>query len=315
METIHIALTFDDSCVEQSIVLMTSVLANKGEESVHFHIVDGGISEKNKKLLFEIKNCEVTFHFANNNLFVKCKRNRRYPLYNFYKVVLPVILNVEKLIFLTPESVVKSSLVDLWNTELDEKYIAAVEHAEGKCLLKRCGLKQRSRFFSTDMMLINCKKWVEDNIPARAIELLKSKFNDEQFVLNVLFHGHVKILDLKWNLQYCPIIIWPTYNIMDKYLEAIEKPSIINFSNSFKPWKKGLGWFNPKQEEYFKYQKLTSFALENYEKQKLLDKLMITRGFLLLMLKHPLFLVSNRFWNNLRWVFKNSYFLFHYQFE
>lgn len=315
MKTIHIALTFDDSCIEQSIVLMTSVLSNKGEESIHFHIIDGGISEANKKLLFNIKNCEVTFHFANNKLFEKCKKAKKYRLYKFYKIVLPVVLNFDKLIYLTSEAVVKSSLIDLWNTELDDKYIAAVEHAEGKSLLKKCGLKQRSRFFNTDVMLINCKKWMDDNIPARAVTMLKTKFYDEQSVLNVLFHGHVKILDLKWNLQYCPIIIWPTYNIMDKYMEAIEKPSVINFSNNFKPWKKGLGCFNPRQEDYYKYQKLTSFSLCDYEKQKFLDKLMLIRGLLLFVLKRPLFLINKRFWKNMRWVFKNSYFLFHYQFE
>lgn len=315
MDTIHIALTFDDNRIEQSIVLMTSILANKGEENIHFHIIDGGISEKSKKILFDIKNCEVTFHFANNKLFEKCKKSKKYPLYHFYKIVLPVILNLDKLIFLSSETVVKTSLIDLWQTDLENNYIAAVEHAEGKSLLRRCGLKQRSRFFNMDVMLINCTKWMQDNIPARALDSLKKKFNNEQSVLNVLFHGNIKILDLRWNLQYCPIMIWPTYNIMDKYMQAIEKPSIINFSNDLKPWKRGLGYFNPKQEDYLKYQKLTCFAVSDYDKFRITDKFLSIRGLLLFIIRKPLFFMKKRFWKNLHWVFKNSYFLFHYQFE
>lgn len=317
METIHIALTFDDNCIEQSIVLMTSVLANKGDENIHFHIFDGGIKEKYKKKIFDIKNCEVTFHFVNNKIFDNCKYNKKNPLYKFYKVVLPAILNLDKILYLNCDAVVNTSLIKLWQTEFDDKYIAAVEDAQGKNYLKRCGLKQRSRFFNTDIILLNCPKWIDDNIPARAVEMLKKNpsARNEQAVLNILFHGQIKILDLKWNLQYCPIAIWPTYNIMDKYLEAIEKPSIINFSNDFKPWKKGLGYFNPRQEDYFKYHKLTSFKFENYKKWSMFDKLMSIRGLLLFIKSSPLFFTNKQFWKNLNWVFKNYYFLFHYQFE
>jgi len=69
METIHVALTFDDNYVEQSVVLMTSILANKTDEKIHFHILDGGISEKSKKEIFSIQNCEITFHLVNPKLF------------------------------------------------------------------------------------------------------------------------------------------------------------------------------------------------------------------------------------------------------
>lgn len=315
MDTIHIALTFDDSCIEQSVVLMTSVLVNKGDESIHFHIIDGGICEKNKKLLFDIKNCEITFHFINNKLFENCIISKNKHLYDLYKVVLPVVLNLDKVIFLASDLIVKSSLVDLWWQDISDKYIAAVEHAEGKILLKKSGLKLRSRFFSTDVMLINCKKWIEDNIPARAIDLLKNKFNSEQFALNFLFHGHIQILSLKWNLQFCPIIIWPTYYSMDKYLEAIEKPYIINFSDEFKPFLIGIGFFNPNQDEYYKYQKLTSLAFADYRARLLTDKLLSLRGILLFIIKRPLFFINKYFWKTMQWVFKNYYFLFHYQFE
>ncbi len=46
---IHLALAFDNNYSEQGIVLMTSILANKSDEEIHFHILSDELNVKTKK--------------------------------------------------------------------------------------------------------------------------------------------------------------------------------------------------------------------------------------------------------------------------
>ena len=47
---IHIALAFDNNYAQQGIVLMTSILKNRENEEIHFHILTGTLDEKTKEL-------------------------------------------------------------------------------------------------------------------------------------------------------------------------------------------------------------------------------------------------------------------------
>lgn len=320
METIHIALTFDNNYVEQSVVLMTSILANKGNENIHFHILDGGLNIKTKKRIFEINNCKTEFHLVNTELFKNYKKTDYYPQSMLWTMILPDIIPVNKLLYLDCDMVVNTSLRELWQTDLDDNYIAAVEDANGKKYAKRFGLKKNpvntstglakqrtkgfSKFFNTGTMLINCQKWHKDDIPKKAVEMSMNNTGTalgyDQTVLNKLFEDKVKFLDLKWNLQYCPINIWSTYDSLAEYKDAIETPAIIHYVGDYKPWKPGLGCFNPKQKDYFKYQKLTSFAKKCYPLWFTFDRLFLIRGIWALIKRYPTFFLRKQFWTNIK---------------
>lgn len=303
METINVALTFDDNYTEQCIVLMTSILYNKGNEKIRFHILDGGLSDKNKNKIFEIKNCEISFHLLNSNLFKNYIKKDYYPVSMLGTLVLPDVIKVDKLIYLDCDIVVNTSLIELWHLDLDDSYIAAVEDANGKKYSRKFRLNPWSKFFNSGVMVVNCKKWRENNISKRAVafamENTGTRLGYDQNVLNKFFEGNVKFLDMKWNLQYCPLSIWPTYKNKDEYMNAINNPAIIHFVGDFKPWKKGLGCFNPKQQKYFKYHKMTSYAFNDYKIWNFWDNLLCLRGIFAFIKRYPLFFMRNQFWKNL----------------
>lgn len=304
METIHIAMTFDDNYAEHSVVLMTSILVNKNyNEQIHFHIVDGGLSDEKKKKLAGFQNCIVEFHSVDPKTFEKYVKKDYYPVSMLYTMILPDIISVERLIYLDSDMVVNSSLGELWHTDFEDNYIAAVEDANGKKYAKRFKLEDGSKFFNTGTMLINCAKWRKDNIPKHAVEMSMKKtgtiWGYDQTVLNQLFEGKVKFTDLKWNLQYCPLNVWATYDNREDYKKAIAKPSIIHYVGDFKPWKQGLGCFNPKQEDYLKYHKMTSYAFADYKKWQMTDKLTSYKGLIAFVKRYPLFFLRKQFWINL----------------
>lgn len=304
MENIHIALTFDDNYLEYSIVLMTSILANKAhDEWVTFHFLDGGFSAASRERIYSMQNCGIEFHKVDSKMFEGYHKSDYYPVSMLWTMILPDLINVDKLLYLDSDVVVNSSLKELWNTDIEDNYIAAVEDANGKKYAKRYGLKSGSKFFNTGMMLLNCKKWREDNIPSRAVKISMehtgTSFGYDQTVLNQLFDEKVKYLDLKWNLQYCPLNVWATYDDRAEYKRAIENPFIIHYVGDYKPWKQGLGCFNPKQEDYLKYHKLTHYAYPDYEKWKAQDRKKAYLGLIAFIKRYPVFFLKKQFWKNL----------------
>lgn len=296
MNTIHLALTFDDYYTEHSIVLMTSILSNKSDEEVHFHIVEGGLGVNSKSKLLELKDCKVDFYKVDPKIFEKYKKSDYYPVSMLYTMILPDLINVDKLIYLDSDVVVNSSLKELWEIDLEDNYVAAVEDANGKKYSKRYGLKADSKFFNTGLMLINCKKWREENIPQHSVEIAikntGTRFGYDQTVLNQLFEGKVKFLDLKWNLQYCPINVWATYDDKQEYKNAIKNPCVIHYVGDYKPWKKGFSLFNPKREDYFKYHKMTAYAFYDYQNWLKEDKISAYKGLIAFIKRYPLFFLK-----------------------
>lgn len=293
METIHIALSFDDNYIEPAIVLMTSILLNKSNEKIHFHILDGGLSNENKKLIFDFSNCKVTFHLVNTNFFDYQHNTSTYQLCKLFPLIITNLVHVDKLIYLDSDTIVRTSLKELWDIEIEGNYIAAVEDVNSTT---------KTKIFNSGMMVINCKKWVEHEITKRSLKYLKENENSKssctQNVLNKFFEGKVKFLDLKWNLQYSPINIWPNFEDRSEYQSAIENPNIIHYLGDFKPWLKGFGCLNPKQKEYFKYHKLTCYSLKDYSKWEYEDKFHAYKGICRFLKRFPLFFLRKQFWRH-----------------
>lgn len=307
---IHIVITHNDAYTQHCVVCMCSILENKKEdEHIIFHIIDGGLSDFSKGKITEVaskyNSSEVSFDKVDNSIFTGYKKADYYPVQILWTMILPEIKGLsklEKLIYLDCDLVVHSSLSELWNLSLDNNYIAAVEDANGKKYSKRF-LDGKEKFFNTGLMVINCKKWREDNIAKRAVktalENTGTPLGYDQTVLNQLFAGHVKYLDLKWNLQYSPLNVWPYYDDLNEYGTAIKNPSIIHYVGDYKPWTKGLGCFNPKQKDYFKYHALTSYAFEKYSNWFIQDILLSYKGLRAFIKRYPFFFLKKQFWKSL----------------
>ena len=80
MENIHIAITHNDNYTEYCVTTMTSIVANKGDENITFHIIDGGLSDFSKQKILEVPNCEVIFDKVNVEMFKQYKQADYYPV-------------------------------------------------------------------------------------------------------------------------------------------------------------------------------------------------------------------------------------------
>ncbi|MBE7706505.1 MAG: glycosyltransferase family 8 protein [Cyanobacteria bacterium SIG30] len=304
---IHIAITHNDAYTEHSVTCITSILENSKEDIV-FHIIDGALNDFSKERITEVVkkyNSEVEFNKIDNSMFDGYKKSDYYPVQILWTMVLPDIedlQNLERLIYLDCDMVIHSSLKELWEMPFDDNYILAVEDANGKKYSRRF-LDGKSKFFNTGLMVINCKKWREDKISEKAVEqAIKNTgtpLGYDQTVLNQLLINHIKFLNLKWNLQYCPLNVWATYDDNIEYKLAIKEPNIIHYVGDYKPWAQGLGCYNPKQKDYFKYHEMTYYKKDNLENWLKKDKMQFYKGIIAFIKRYPLFFLKKMFWKNL----------------
>ncbi|MCR4821403.1 MAG: glycosyltransferase family 8 protein [Treponema sp.] len=168
----------------------------------------------------------------------------------------------DKVLYLDSDIVVTGDISELYNTELGDNLVAAASEEVmtdydvfGSYVEKALGV-YRYDYFSAGVLLINAKKYREENLEVKFINLLNSytfRVTQDEDYLNVLCKGRVKPLHVGWNKS-----AYESKNFDDKDLR------LIHYKINWKPWH----YDNIKYEDYFwKYAKET-FLYDNILKIK-----------------------------------------------
>jgi len=273
-DTLHIVFSADDNFSQHLGVTIASILANSiREERFHFHILDGGISKRNRSRLLSlrsIKNFQLSFLELNLDDFRNCPVSLHVTAATYYRMKMGDKLSgLNRAIYLDCDIVVNRSLTPLWNSNLKGKTVGVVEDPgrEAKKASKRLECKY---YFNAGVLLIDLKRWRTLQIGERCFQFLRS-FPEkivfwDQDVLNAVLRDEIVLLHPKWNLQ-THIFQDGSYGYYskDQIEEAISNPAIIHFSTDVKPW--GMHCRHPHKDQYFKYLHLTPWMYPHYFKK------------------------------------------------
>lgn len=186
----------------------------------------------------------------------------RLPLEGFFRSASPFILKqYDKLIYMDSDMLVKADLAELYDTDVSGYYLAAVQDLVAKAFLNmkdktayaidyiyrakyRMRLRDPYTFFNSGLMLLNCAEIRRDFQWQDMMNFWKGvDFKcDDQDMLNSLFQGHVKFLDLSWNLfaktneAFAKVYEEAPEMDYEAYLAAREHPKIVHFITEIKPW-------------------------------------------------------------------------------
>ena len=158
----------------------------------------------------------------------------------FYRFFIPEVLPfLEKILYLDCDLIVQNDLNDLYNTDVDNYCLAAVYNptSANSLVQRRDVLKlDLSRYFNAGVLLINIKKWLEDDIAQQCLDKLNSiQPKDllclDQDILNIVCSGKVLLLDKKWNFMWHLEPACYASDANDKY-----NFNILHFSSGKKPW-------------------------------------------------------------------------------
>lgn len=250
LEAIHIVTVTNNAYAEPLAVMLNSLLENKvSKNPIEIYVIASELSPRNKTLLAKTVG---KFNFRLNFISIDPTIYKDFKIFyyltkeTYYRISIPDLLNekIQKVIYLDGDIIVKTDITKLWNINIDNYFLGAVEDfgiRDSRNIY--LSMPRRSKYFNAGVLLINLKKWREERVKDETIEFIKTNASRikycDQDALNAILHDKWLPLDREWN--FMPHLTYPDLKK--------KKPAIIHYAGPKKPWKANCRL----KKEYFKY--------------------------------------------------------------
>ena len=286
-DRVPIVLACNNGYTRITSVLTESILKNSSPSKKYdIYLLHVDITKENMKILKDqvsgYPNCTITFINVKrrlaeyDNLFV----DRHLSVETYFRFfAMDIFPNMDKILYLDCDTVVCSDVAELFETDLEGRSIGAVPDADIISLYpvenptdpevhgnidNNIGLKSYTDYFQAGVLIFNLGKIRKNHTVKELFETAMSrkwKFQDQD-VLNSIFKGDVKYINIEWNTLYeCfnrmeRIKLYAPHNIYAAYLKAKSAPKLIHYAGTPKPWHR----MDADMGEYFwKYAKTSPF--------------------------------------------------------
>ena len=283
---IDIAACTDRWFVMPTGVMMVSVCENNPETDVVFHIiVDDNVSAEDQQDIKDIAASyvgkSVVFYKANEAMqkesFPKGIIRPDITKTAYYRLYLAELLprEIDKVLYMDGDVIVRHSLLPLWNTDFGENAVAAVTDSSSGCIefYNRLHYPFELGYFNSGVLLVNLRYWREHQVLNDFVSYMENHADSinfwDQDVLNVVFRDKKVLIPLKYNLQHH--FLWKrktTYDYwkLEKEIsDALADPCIVHFTCKEKPWRLYFADSHPFNSTWDKYQNMTKWKGVKYD--------------------------------------------------
>lgn len=161
--------------------------------------------------------------------------------------------SVDRILYLDGDTIVRSDLTDLWNTDLKGCVLgASIEPTVNRARKEALGLTGQ-HYFNSGVLLIDLKRWREEQTGAQILDYYRQKggalFAPDQDAINGALAGHIYALSPKYNFYnifwYYPYRTLCKLEAPAKYFpksvldDARKDPAIIHYLGEDRPWRRG----------------------------------------------------------------------------
>lgn len=253
--------------------LLRSIQKNHvSSEPIDFYIVSDKISIENRSKLTECAaggNIKIKWFDIediipeNTNIPVD---TTTYPLNIYARLFIPFFMpqHLRKAIYLDVDMILLKDISELWNINIGNKIIGAVQEPNGRIgenvkNWQQLGLSYNAPYINSGMLVINMTEWRNKNITDAVLKCIRDNkiytFYPDQYGINVVLADSIFLINEKWNtfsnlahpdpslihfIGYKPI--YKDYIGEKTYLE------LFRYYFSLTPWKS----FTPKSK-YIRY--------------------------------------------------------------
>ncbi len=284
-----------DMFVSTAAVSIVSLMENnKSFESIHFYVVDDGITNENKiKLINMVSKYKREIDFIQapdpSKVFRFPFKDRYQIGHSYVRMCIGTLLpqSVERVLCLDSDTLISGDLTELWNRDIGDNILAGVSDCVNlRAYRKRFYLQDDEVYCNAGVFLVDLKKWRDNKIEERITDVIHRQngnvFFFEQTVINYVCRGRIYSLPPKYNVytlfyafDYKNLIRWrkPTrFYKEEEIIAAKDKPYIIHFTRNFymlsRPWMENCD--HPVRNEYIRYKQLTPW--ESPEKNEITVK-------------------------------------------
>ena len=270
---IHIVCCSDTNYLRHTAVMLVSLFENNKESEFTVHLIAPQLDEM-EFLRFKttVENYHQTLRTYNFDItqLAEFPKTRDYISSTtwcrlFVQDILPS--SIEKVLYLDGDIIVSGDIIPLWNTDLNEKLLAAVsDEINGyEEYYSRYGFPKDYVYFNAGVLLINLKEWRAFDVKKKALDFLKKENrveleNSDQDLLNIICVGKTVELPLRYNLQdaLCRKKILHIRKNVEKILDhEIKEGKVFHFSCPKKPWR--FRCIHPQKELYYRYLEKTEW--------------------------------------------------------
>jgi lipopolysaccharide biosynthesis glycosyltransferase len=254
-------------------VAMHSALVHlENDCPISIYVVDGGISEINKRRIDKVadlsrKNPKLEWVNPDYSLLKDLSIYGNVTFSTYLDLMIPHLLpeRFNKAIYLDCDLQVETSLSKLWQEDIGDNAILAVQSFVTPSVSSPGGLPNYSElgytpdtpYFNAGVLVLNLKKWREEEITHRVIEqqrqsgrYLEKIYEEdgyivsEQYGLNAVLADDWRRLDPKWNVMSTIFYLkhekgkTSPYQkeLINRRAELLHHPYILHFTGP-KPWK------------------------------------------------------------------------------
>ncbi len=232
---VHIGYGIDDAYTRCMGTSIASICKNNKDEHLIFHILAGKLREENIQKIKQLADdfsVEVNLYFLDESVFQGLPTQVHFPLSIYYRYILPMILDVPRVLYLDADIICLGSLNKLCTLDLKGNIIGAVPDTEWMEIRRNRALNlQNHQYFNSGVLLMDIVKWNQFNTLDQVIHSLAKepeKFRyPDQDALNLVLVGKVYYLSDCWN----------HLNIKK---EQQEESIFLHFAAHPKPW--NIAW-------------------------------------------------------------------------
>lgn len=279
---LNIVYSTDNNYAQHTGVSICSLLENNKQfDTINIYIIENNISNENKEKINKIVD-----RYRRNIKYIDFKKYKdklnlnmewKISLSSYARLFIASLLpkNVDKVLYYDCDTVIVDSLDEIWNINIDEYYIAAVQDTVKNSTKTAVGIDKKYKYINAGMLLINLKKWREEKVEEKFLTFIKEHngnvIHHDQGVINGVLYKKIKIISPRFNLM--TVYYTMTREEMFKYYgmegefyseleikEAIDKVVYIHYTPGFtsRPWIKGCK--HPRKDEYWKYLEMTPWS-------------------------------------------------------
>lgn len=250
---VDIVLCTDDNYVMPTAVLMTSIGRSNKSLDIHYHIVTAGLSKDSQDALTRNKGSErssITYYTIDESFVKDCpiRPGEHLSIAAYFRLMLPSILpqSITKVLYLDGDIICVDSIEELWKMPLDG--ISAMAAPDMRCNdirnLNRLSLSCTDEYLNSGVMLINLDWWRQNDVQNKSVRFASENqdiclFHDQD-TLNVVLHGSMRQLSIRYNLQEHFLEPFEKQFISKIHFQdlqdALKDPCLIHYTGFRKPW-------------------------------------------------------------------------------
>ena len=238
--------------------LKSLFINNKDIDEIEIYYIGDRLSEESRDNIIHVAreyNRQIHFITMPERLYEFAGSNRNGQTvfcYCYLQELLPI--EIDKVLLLEADQIIRGNIKELYDTDINDYYIAATDDLQSSIYKKKIGMKKTSPYVNCGMILFNLKKWREDHLTEKITRVISSKkhmfYYDVQDVINYTVEGGVRVLPPKFNCTTAVILF--DYKNMKRYrrpsticteteyVEGRNNPVIIHFTKNQiiqpRPW-------------------------------------------------------------------------------